>query len=134
MLSDLQIISQLLSISGSAPLLTDRQKCWHSYTNIAGEQGLPLKVFLFDWLKILVRRSFINSTNLGLNYESFNFDISWSLDSSSTGRIKVKQSLSLKNVVSSFLILFLRNAKSEPPFWGLSAFYKYYCWLIGCPF
>lgn len=44
--SALQTKSQLLSISGNPPLLIESQKCWQSSINIAGEQGLPLKVLL----------------------------------------------------------------------------------------
>lgn len=76
----------------------------------------------------------MSSKNLGLIYESFSLDISCNFASSSTGRTKVKQSLSLKKVVSSFLILFLRCACSFVPFWGLNAFYKYSWGLIGNPF
>ena len=124
--SALQTSSQLLSISGSPPLLIDSQKYWQSSMNIVGEQGFPLKVFFLMSLVTFPLSSVMSSKNLGLIYESLTFDISWSFFSSSTGRISMKQSLSLKKLISSFLMLFFLVTKSEVPFCSLSAFSRYY--------
>jgi hypothetical protein len=85
-----------------------------------------LKVFFLMSLVTFPFSSVMSSKNLGLIYESLTFDISWSFFSSSTGRISMKQSLSLKKLISSFLMLFFLVTKSEVPFCSLSAFSRYY--------
>ena len=127
-------MSQLLSIYGKPPLLIEVQKCWQSSTNIEGEQGFPLKVFFFTCLNIFIFSSLISSINLGLRSESRTFAMFWSFASSSTGLIRVKQSLSLKKLVSSFRMLFFLIARSDVPFWGFKAFYKYSWGEITIPF
>jgi hypothetical protein len=84
--------------------------------NIAGEHGFPLKVFRLAAQKILILSSLVSSTNLGRNYESDSLEMSCNFSSSSTGRIRVKQSLSLKKAVNYFRILFFLTANSELPF------------------
>lgn len=112
----------------------ESQKYWQSSINIDGEQGFPLKVFFLISTITLPRSYLINSRNLGLMSESLTFDISCSFFSSSTGRINMKQSRSLKKLISSFLMLFLRMTKSELPFWSFKAFYKYSWGVIFLPF
>ena len=102
--------------------------------NIVGEHGFPLNVFFLISLITFDLNSLINSKNLGLIYESLTLDISWSFFSSSTGRINMKQSLSLKKLMSSFLMLFFLITMSDVPFWSFRAFYRYYWGLIFLPF
>ena len=93
--------------------------------NMLGEQGLPLNIFFLTARSTLERSWDTSSINLGLSSVSANWDISLSLASSSTGLTRVKQSLFLKKLTSSFLMLFFLLTKSELPFCCLRAFYRY---------
>jgi hypothetical protein len=84
--------------------------------NIEGEHGLPLNVFRLAAQNILSLSSLVSSINFGRSYASDNFAMSCNFYSSSTGLIKVKQSLSLKKAVNYLRILFFRIANSELPF------------------
>lgn len=120
--SDLQTRSQLFSISGRPPLLIELQKNWQSSTNIAGEHGFPLKVFFLMFKKTLDLSSFISSKNLGRISLSLTSDIFCSFFSSSTGRMSMKQSLSLKKLVNSFRMPFFLTTISLDPFCSFRAF------------
>lgn len=102
------------------------QKYWHISMNMEGEQGFPLKVFLLIWLNILVFNSATIVKNSGLKSESLSSESFWRSFSSLVGRINIEQSLSLKKLISSFLILFFLTTISELPVWNFKAFSRYY--------
>lgn len=74
--------------------------------NMEGEQGLPLNIFRLTWPKTFVLSWPTNCKNYGLKSESLSVANFWSLLSSLVGRMSIKQSLSLKKLTSSFLMLF----------------------------
>jgi hypothetical protein len=89
------------------------------------------------WLELVwetfVRSWLIRFTNSGLKELCGRSLSVWSCFSSSTGRTRVWQSLSLKKCLISLLILFLFSVWSEVPLYSFSEFSKYYLDEMGFP-